>query len=91
MYQTLHWVRLVLLGVILAGTVITATAGSNLSTGKIQTGGAAIPAIPSVTFKAAPGVTNNYGRPLPVPETPDIFLGMAGIGVMLILRRFFKR
>ncbi len=107
MYQTLHQVRLVLLGVVLAGAVETVAAQEYQSRGEVQSAGvqpagvaslhqSTFPVhnktvVPAVPFPADAPVTNSYARALPVPETPDIFLGMAGIGVMLILRRLFRR
>ena len=111
MYRTLHWVRLVLLGVVLAGPVKTAIAEEFQSLNQVSSFGGQPAAsvktnffarsksltgpdevvVPRVPFHTDTPATNSYDRPLPVPETPDIFLGMAGIGVMLMLRRFFKR
>ena len=91
MRHALRRVRIVMMRVILVGAITTAAAGENLSAGKTQRASASTISLSSGPFPTTPEPTNTYGRPVPVPETPGIFLGMAGIGVMLILRRFFKR
>ena len=91
MCKTLHRVRFVVLTVILAGVVNSLTGGENPPPGQAQGVGHQLSAAPSITFTADAPVANSYGHALPVPETPDIILGMAGIGVMLMLRRFIKR
>ena len=91
MCKTLHRVRFVALTMILAGAVNSLSGGENPSPGQTQSAGQRLSAPSSAAFTADASVANSYGHALPVPETPDIILGMAGIGVMLMLRRFIKR